>query len=118
MRRLPRYLINVRHGFGSARGLLKDVYSGKWSAGFRHGNGIEIGLNGRYQGHYEYNVRKGKGTLDFPNGDRCVVCIAYQVRRLTARSTHTHTHTHTHTGGRVRWGLVLKALAQSTGMRG
>ena len=74
--RLRRYLINLRHGEGSCRGRFKEIYSGMWHAGFRHGNGIEMALNGRYRGEWEKNVRVGKGTLELPNGDKCVAGVA------------------------------------------
>lgn len=66
----PRYLINLRDGEGSFESALKTVFSGQWKVGFRHGHGIEIGLHGRYTGTYVKNVRKGRGKLEYPNGDR------------------------------------------------
>ena len=48
------------------------MHSGAYSAGFKHGPGIEMGLHGRYNGMYDDNIRCGKGKLDLPNGDMCV----------------------------------------------
>lgn len=34
----------LQDGMGASRGPLKDVYSGQWRAGLKHGRGSEIGL--------------------------------------------------------------------------
>jgi hypothetical protein len=53
------------HKFGDERGF----YSGHWRHGLRHGMGTEINQQGRFQGNFEKDWRRGPGSQVFSNGD-------------------------------------------------
>lgn len=63
-------VVRLQHG----RGMYKfpderGFYSGQWRLGRRHGLGVEINAQGRYNGRLEREWRRGEGTLVFANGD-------------------------------------------------
>jgi hypothetical protein len=53
------------HKFSDERGF----YSGHWRHGLRHGVGTEINQQGRFQGNFDRDWRRGPGSHVFSNGD-------------------------------------------------